>query len=105
MSKKRVGIYIEEEVWKRVKELAWKEHKSVSEYIEGRLGGSNAKKLVEDVIIPPKTYRDTDYVDRTTRGDMLGPRSDDEVIREVQDKLENIQASRGYFNPQPKGGK
>ena len=63
------------------------------------------KDLIEDVIIPPKTYRDTDYVDRTTRGDMLGPRSDDEVLREAQDKLEKIQASRGYFNPQPKKGK
>ena len=62
------------------------------------------KDLIEDVIIPEKTYRDTDYVDRTTRGDMLGPRSDDEVIREAQDKLEKIQASRGYFNPQPKKG-
>ena len=62
------------------------------------------KDLIEDVIIPEKTYRDTDYVDRTTRGDMLGPRSDDEVIREAQVKLEKIQASRGYFNPQPKKG-
>ena len=88
------------------------------------------KELIEDVIIPPKTWRDTDYekheqnaidhpphalgdspvestdyVDRTTRGDMAVPRSDDEVLREAQDKLEKIQASRGYFNPQPKKGK
>ena len=76
--------------------------------IEGMLSDAlweakqSTKDLVEDVIIPPKTYRDTD---RTTRGDMLGPRSDDEVLREAQDKLEKIQASRGYFNPQPKKGK
>ena len=76
------------------------------------------KQLIEDVIIPEKTYRDTDfdpkhpnavpqgstdYVDRTTRGDMAVPRSDDEVLKEAQDKLEKIQASR-YFNPQPKKG-
>ena len=127
--KERKTIYCKEaEVWDRVVECAKEGDISISQLllspfqksgsVQVGLGQINrmeskldeiigehlkyqAKDLIEDVIIPPKTYRDTD---RTTRGDMLGPRSDDEVIREAQDKLEKIQASRGYFNPQPKKG-
>ena len=156
--KERKTIYCKEaEVWDRVVECAKEGDISISQLllspfqksgsVQVGLGQINrmeskldeiigehlkyqAKDLIEDVIIPPKTWRDTDYekheqnaidhpphalgdspvestdyVDRTTRGDMAVPRSDDEVIREAQDKLENIQASRGYFNPQPKKGK
>ena len=64
MSKKRVGIYIDEKVWALVKELAWQDRKSVSEYVEKLISGQEYRvalqTLVEDVIIPEKVYRDTD---------------------------------------------
>ena len=66
MSKKRVGIYIDEKVWARVKELAWRDRKSVSEYVEKLISGQEYRvalqTLVEDVIIPEKVYRDTDVI-------------------------------------------
>ena len=58
--------------------------------------GDVAKGLVEDVIIPEKTWRDTD---RTTRGDMAVPRSDDEVIGEAQVKLEGVRDRYKLANP------
>ena len=104
----RKTIYVpSEEVWKAVKEKAKGMKLSVSQYL---LGGNHVpekvsagqldrlevaiksletrivqetKGLVEDVVIPEKTWRDTD---RTTRGDMAVPRSDDEVIGEAQVK-------------------
>ena len=68
MSKKRVGIYIDEGVWEDIREKAWRERKSMSEYVEDMLSGISVKELVEDVIIPEKVYRDTDQV---IRGDMV----------------------------------
>ena len=66
MSKKRVGIYIDEKVWALVKELAWQDRKSVSEYVEKLISGQEYRvalqTLVEDVIIPEKVYRDTDVI-------------------------------------------
>ena len=123
MSKKRVGIYIDEVVWDVGKDHAWKSKVSLSSYIEELIAKDGLKRrspitreetkaLVEDVIIPEKVYRDTD----TPK-----VRSDDEVLAEAQRKerqrkiaeLKNEvlgtgddkglrTASEIHFNPQPK---
>ena len=109
MSKKRVGIYIEEEVWKTATERAWEARKSVSAYIEDVLTAPvDAKELIEDVIIPPVYEHnvDADYPPGNVRGDMVVPRDDDEVLGEAQVKLDKLRERKGIvFNPQPKKGK
>ena len=123
--KKRVGINLKPEVWELGKNAAFESHKSFSSYIEDFLSGATkvdfkdgprsisthyhyAEQLdrIEEKL--DQLLGDRPPVEKISRGDMVAheaPRSDDEVIKEAQEKLENIQKSRGYFNPQPKGKK
>jgi len=120
MSKKRVGIYIDEDVWKAGNEIAYEHRVSFSEHVEKLLSGSakfdfkDGPKLVPgneqldriesklDLLIPRGTpiYGDGISEIGPARRKEVPIRSDDEVLAEAQKKLESIQASR--FNPQPK---
>ena len=57
MSKKRVGLYIEEDVWNVAKEAAWSRKVSLSSYIEGLI---EYPDLVPPMVIiperPPKPF-------------------------------------------------
>ena len=106
----RQTIYVKDEgVWSDVKQKSAVMGLSISEYLLG-------SKHVFDVSQLDRIEEKLDLLlgDRLPeeKGERLdieikpGPviRSDAEVIAEAQKKLESIQASRPYFNPQPKKG-
>ena len=129
--KKRVGINLKPEVWELGKNAAFESHKSFSSYIEDFLSGAtkvdfkgvprsvstHAEQLdrIEEKI--DLLLGDRPPGEKISRGDMVvlkagedldahdlvrAVRSDDEVLKEAQAKLEKIQ--RVHFNPQPKRG-
>ena len=100
----RKTIYVKDEgVWNDVLAKAKDGgYSSVSQYLLGGcvVGSSQLDRIEEKLDL---LLGDRPPGEKISRGDMIRP--DDEVIKEAQEKLENIQKSRGYFNPQPKGGK
>ena len=100
----RKTIYVKDgKVWEDIKRKSAGMGLSISEYLLGAKHAPNASQLdrIEEKI--DLLLGDRPPGEKISRGDMIRP--DDEVIKEAQEKLENIQKSRGYFNPQPKGKK
>ena len=126
MSKKRVGIYIDEDVWKAGNEIAYEHRVSFSEHVEKLLSGS-AKVDFKDGPRSISTHYhyaeqldrieekldqllgDRPPVEKISRGDMVADyphkemsieipvktvRSDDEVLKEAQAKLEKLRAEK-----------
>ena len=107
LSKARVTVSMDRELWARGKVRSHDLHISFSGYLERLIerdisgGGDSQLDRVEGKI--DLLLGDRPPGEKISRGDMIRP--DDEEIKEAQEKLENIQKSRGYFNPQPKGKK
>ena len=95
--KKRVSIYIDDLVWENVKEHAWRQRKSASQFLEDVLDGDT---LVAPLKESGSVLVKKELIDSVI--DEVDIEAENEKLIEKRKKITELKAGLQFHKPQPK---